>query len=178
MNTDITQRPIGNESRDAIHVAVVPVQAATLLQPGDRVRIDENGRARLTRDAVIDGVVSPFMPHGLIKVDDWCWVMLRPGLVDDMKHVWACRSLDKFLAPPSSEESARRRAYAEDHLTRLSGKLGISLNQTIEALSYGGCADTDLDWQGEIQEADWEAYESYTGWRRPENCNKYFRCAC
>lgn len=77
--------------RDAVHVAVMPVVAATYLSAGDHVGLQKDGRfGRLAQEIV--GVVDPFLTTAVMPGDKF-WLFLLPNTVDSLRHVWTHPSL-------------------------------------------------------------------------------------
>lgn len=70
--------------RDAVHVAVAPVQSAGILAPGQSVGILD-GRAIAGGNIV--GVVDPFLEK-MVQPGDWFWLFLRPNTVTGVRHDW------------------------------------------------------------------------------------------
>lgn len=75
-----------NAKRDAIHVAILPAQAASLLWPGARIGIDTNGKASPYVPVKI-GIVDPFLNEE-IQQDQWFYICLFPETVTSLRHVW------------------------------------------------------------------------------------------
>lgn len=79
--------------RDAIHVAVIPVCAASDLQPGDKIWLTKYGSATPNPSKGIAGgmapigVVDPFL-KGPIVQGQWFWLLLRPGSISGLRHDW------------------------------------------------------------------------------------------
>lgn len=92
--------------RDAVHIAIAPVVAEHVLQPGDHVGLDEYGRAVLDKTPI--GVVDPFLPTDtLIQRDQTFWLCLYPGTVTSIRHAWQ----HPAFKPPSvkqAEEALRK----------------------------------------------------------------------
>lgn len=91
-------RLVGPEARrDAVHVAVLPVEAAKRLEPGDRVYLGIDGRAYLTWNAVgkraeyID-VVDPFLTDA-VQPGQWFYLLLEPLSVESLRHTWTRKDL-------------------------------------------------------------------------------------
>lgn len=89
--------------RDAIHVAIAPVQAAMKLKPGTHVELDENGRAFSGKHNI--GIVDPFLTEA-VKSGQWFYLCLYPGTVTTLRHAW---EHPKFV----SEDEAVRDQRAE-----------------------------------------------------------------
>lgn len=85
-------RPTGpSDSRDAVHVAVFPAFSDTALSPGAWVRKGErHGSAWKVCSAHAGdgiGVVDVFLP-GPVPPGTGFFVMLRPGTITGLKHLW------------------------------------------------------------------------------------------
>ena len=76
--------------RDAVHVAIFPMIAGDLLQPGTRVKIYRAEAVETSLDDYI-GVVDPFGPS--VSVGQTFWMLMRPGTVRDLRHNWSCDEL-------------------------------------------------------------------------------------
>src|SRR5687768_6575335 len=92
-----------NEGRDAIHVAVFPVEAAEDLRPGDHVGLNEEGKAEWAgtgpRSGAV-GIVDPFIV-GKVSRGDWFWLLVYPRQITSLRHV---REHPSF---PASEPSLK-----------------------------------------------------------------------
>lgn len=75
--------------RDAIHIAVAPVEAFSDLHPGDHVAIEQDGKAHLRCPSEGDkvGIVDPFLLAPVLKGERF-WLFLYPGTVTSLRHVW------------------------------------------------------------------------------------------
>ncbi len=76
----------GHAYRDAIHVAIAPVEAAERLSPGDHVALDDSGRALWTVERGV-GIVDPFL-LGDVREGERFYVFLYPGSVTGIRHAW------------------------------------------------------------------------------------------
>lgn len=77
----------GPAGRDAVHVAVAPVQAAGALFPGERVGLRPGGTAGRVPDREEIGIVDPFLPDP-VRPGETFWLCLFPGTVTSLRHVW------------------------------------------------------------------------------------------
>jgi hypothetical protein len=90
----------GDARRDAIHVAVAPVEAAEDLLPGQHVGL-VSGLASSASAPI--GVVDPFLKAPVLKGQRF-WLFLYPNTVTSLRHVWTHPA---FMAvPPRPKEAS------------------------------------------------------------------------
>lgn len=114
-----------DEGRDAIHVAVFPVQAAENLRPGDHVSLNGNGQAEweAPADVTAVGIVDPFIV-GKVSKGDWFWLLVYPRQITSLRHVWEHPSFpasQETVAPvgiTASMEAEQRRKDASEQWLR------------------------------------------------------------
>ncbi len=76
--------------RDAVHIAVAPVVASCLLEPGDNVGIWNVSREAFWAEAHGDnaiGIVDPFLTSPVRKGQRF-WLFLYPNSITNLRHVW------------------------------------------------------------------------------------------
>ena len=71
-----------NEKRDAIHLAVIPMEAKAKLWPGQHVTAD--GWPAPQRGI---GIVDPFL-EGPVHPGERFWLMICPRMITSLRHVW------------------------------------------------------------------------------------------
>lgn len=100
-----------NQSRDAVHIAVVPVTAGEDLRPGEKLRVTFD--SLLSSEYVVMngdynedyiGRADPFIEGWQIKKGAKFWMWLRPGTITGLKHVWTHPTLDGKREPVSKSE--------------------------------------------------------------------------
>lgn len=62
----------GSDPRDAIHIAVIPMVATSILWPGQRLA---------------NGIVDPFLV-GRVVVGQWFYLFLYPNTITSLRHSW------------------------------------------------------------------------------------------
>lgn len=118
--------PNGDEGRDAVHVAIVPIRAATKLFSGSPVRLNARHEAEscCVEDAI--GVVDPFMPEDKrhVAIGSWFWLCLYPKTITGLRHVWDHPSfpVTEITAIPVANDAKRAseewlKAYVRKHCT-------------------------------------------------------------
>lgn len=77
----------GETRRDAIHIAVAPVEATCDLNPGQPIGLLEGSREQVGPTNNPIGIVDPFL-KGKIKAGQRFWLFLYPNTVTGMRHYW------------------------------------------------------------------------------------------
>lgn len=103
LGTIITER----EKRDAIHLAVLPIEAGEQLYPGRDVGIGADGKAYFKVDKLV-GIVDPFVPGGVNK-GQWFWLVIYPRKITSLRHVWVHPDIDDV--PDMTSDRARSEAW-------------------------------------------------------------------
>lgn len=96
------------EKRDAIHLAVFPVQAKEKLQPGKHVALDEGRKAYFTPVGKGVGIVDPFLTEP-VKTGEWFWLVIYPRQISSLRHVW-----EHPAFPQSGETNHGEQNQSED----------------------------------------------------------------
>ena len=101
----------GNPPRDAVHVAVVPVEAGVALEPGQHVGLSSDGTATPTRPHI--GIVDPLLT-ARVQPGQRFWLWLYPGTITSLVHHWT---------HPAFDQPQALKDYT-GHLQRLLGQTG------------------------------------------------------
>lgn len=81
------------ENRDAIHLAVEPVEASQSLEPGQKIGILNGLAYPVGLDPMVagkipyHGIVDPFLPRD-VEVGERFWFIMAPRVVTSLRHVW------------------------------------------------------------------------------------------
>ncbi len=75
----------GEAYRDAIHIAIEPLVAPVLLQPGQE--IDRFGYPQENGKAVLVGIVDPYLKHPVLPGQRF-YLCLFPNTVTSLRHYW------------------------------------------------------------------------------------------
>lgn len=111
-------------SRDAIHVAILPVIAAHRMVAGNHVGINDKGEASYSHEGPYLGIVDPFLDNAVAKGQKF-YLFLYPNTITSLKHVWSHPALDsikeveKVLMPKQISENWIKE-YAETDCDGLS----------------------------------------------------------
>lgn len=95
--------------RDAVHVAVAPVTAAELLEPGQHIGLQAPGDTELVSSTASKqiGIVDPFLAHA-VEPGQRFWMFLYPNSITGMRHAWrhpAFEQAARFKRPGRKEIS-------------------------------------------------------------------------
>lgn len=85
-----------NEQRDAIHIAVAPVEATEDMLPGEPIEWEIAGRmgkvVRCNMTRAI-GIVDPFL-RDTVHPGEHFWMFLKPGTITGLRHQWEHPAFD------------------------------------------------------------------------------------
>jgi hypothetical protein len=185
------ERPT-SEVQDAIHAAVVAMEAACDLEPGQRVRrIPGTNKAAPAPDGG-HGIVDPYLEHGPLR-GQLFYLCLHPGSVTGMRHAWihpdfAVGGVAEVVVPPTKEESVAwlKRFVAENDCPDYDTLILAATGRYVPDLEdYGDSYSIDgeylhfngTDAHGDIPWEFWDHVENATGLEcdlRPA----YFSCSC
>jgi hypothetical protein len=168
------------EQRDAVHIAIAPVEAAITLKPGQHVGTDGHGRIAASQPHI--GVVDPYL-QAPVKAGEKCWLFLYPGSITSLRHEWVHPTLKAPTEAAKDHSERWMRAWAMEHMSEdyygdsEGGKksedeayaFAINAGHDQNIGPYGSARDhIDNEW--------WGHWEAITG-RRGDR-DSYFSCSC
>ena len=172
-----------SQKRDAIHIAVEPIQAAEILAPCDHVGIVNGKATKYVKAAELIGIVDPFI-KGCVRDGEWFWLMVYPRQITSLRHVW---SHPKFAEADVFKEEIVQpeiKSYSEkDKISDFASGLGLSYYELLEA-AKDYIRDGDYINVGELEGLDlpegfWDHFVEVTGVEVPSsNRYSFFNCAC
>ena len=160
------------EGRDAVHVAICPVQAGQQLKPGEHISV-KNGLAYNYGKHI--GIVDPFLETN-VKRGDKFYIVLYPNSITTLRHVWT---------HPDFEPEVENTDYDIEVLKLAATQCSLSydffldsLNSYAEFGSYQHMGEFEsyqnvLDWN-EV----WQSWSNVTGKPVPEEAWCPFTCSC
>ncbi len=182
-----------NQRRDAIHLAVEPVEAGENLRPGQHITVVDRVayKTEVGKGLVI---VDPFLESGVKKGQKF-WFVMYPRAVHSLRHVWTHPAFkdEVAAAPISKEDKSASETWIRNFLSNSdcpdydtvmeliqTGKIespdkeyyGTGGVYTSEYLHFNGS-----DAHGAIPPEFWDHAETVLGVKlvkRPE----YFSCSC
>lgn len=167
-------------SRDAIHVAVVPVTANEDLEPGQHV-----GRVTTTQGCVEVnghpvGVVDPFL-KATVKAGQMFWLLLYPNTVTGMRHQWSHPEFPEEATRPSHPDGPWNSPSAK-WLQDFADENDLSYQRMMDAaanyLKSGECLSDGSRWSSsDLPDEFWDHYQVVTG-VVVRNRGSFFSCSC
>ena len=187
------------EKRDAIHLAVEPVEAGERLLPGQHITV-VNGIATGTAIGQGMGIVDPFLARP-VKTGERFWFVMYPRMVRSLRHVWTHPDFPDEPMPsekpvdPVEEAEAARVAALDRAEKMLSSDVQYLTNYATELnMTYAEFMRIADDWieQGEYytggSEAEgmsidpakfWLCWERVTGREVPvDKRHNFIGCSC
>jgi hypothetical protein len=178
----------GPRDRDAVHVAIAPVVARTLLGPGQHVGISSTGEVTDMKPYI--GVIDPFLPRP-VRAGERCWLFLYPQTITSLHHVWqhpafpvevsASQSASTVTAAPGA---GARMSASQAWLRDFAGSVGLSYHELLQAaadfLATGEYLNKGEQLEGEyVPDEFWPHYEVVTNtWVAEDRRHSFFSCSC
>lgn len=170
------------EKRDAIHLAVIPMEAGWNLSPGCHVKI-EDGKAMPAEIGKGVGIVDPFLPR-VVNPGEKFWLVIYPRVITSLRHVWTHPQFPDEQSTYSENKPTQIESIA--YLNMVADKFGITFEELLAyAADYAEHDEYAVQggrWEGEYlsdPETFWEHYDIVTGSNTPHvKRNNFFSCSC
>lgn len=158
----------GQEGRDAVHVAIIPMCAKISLEPG--THLDVNGGLKGQRV----GVVDPFLTRP-VRVGEWFYLCLYPNTVTSLRHEWTHPAFPRTTDSIAESE----RLVSEKWLRNFCRENSADYDELVKDAS-GGKGYCFGDDYGPDSDEFWDHLEVVTGMKfdRSHRESTYFQCAC
>lgn len=175
----------GWQKRDAIHLAVEPIEAGERLAPGEDVGI-RDGKVYNSGLPGWLGIVDPFLKLA-VQPGERFWLVVYPRQIHSLRHVW---THPKF---PDATELADLKPYAfidpvamsREWIAKYCAEIGCRVDEMMShavdwVAGYGNYWIDGGRWEGEsLREEFWTHFEVVTGKPVPENKREnFFSCSC
>lgn len=173
-----------NERRDAIHLAVEPVKAGTVLMPGQHIAV-KDGVAYPAATSKGLGIVDPFLPSH-VEAGQMFWFVMYPRMVHSLRHVWTHPAFTDEPVQVSLQPAVDPKAASEAWLRDFIANADCPDYHTViaKAVNNDSWSDEYLhfdgqDAHGEIPPEFWEHVQIVTGAAIPaEKRASGFSCSC
>jgi hypothetical protein len=175
------------QARDAIHLAVEPVIAAHMMEPGAHVGLMADGRASELVDKKV-GIVDPFLDRDVVAGDRF-WLVVYPRQITSLRHVWehpdfpASGETGAASAQPAMSASEQWvRNFADSVSLHYDVLMGGAADwvRSKEAGGWGDylCFGGLLEGES-VPDEFWNHYEAVTGQKVEEDHRgSFFTCSC
>lgn len=100
---------MGNQLRDAVHIAIVPVVATQYLEPAQNIGFKYNDIIHVGEVDNPIGIVDPFLTEA-IRPGERFWMFLYPNTITSLRHDWTHPA---FCDLNTSEAESYLRNFAE-----------------------------------------------------------------
>lgn len=172
------------QKRDAIHLAVEPVEAAEKLWPGDHILVVQ-GMAARTEPGKGLGIVDPFL-LGCIHPGQKFWFVMYPRMVHSLRHVWTHPAFVDEPLSGSSTKASSPTANALTWIEKHADVLGLSYDELMQAAEeWLEHEDYYTQYGSESMRSDfdpagfWPRYEIVTGKVVAQDKRQsFFSCSC
>jgi hypothetical protein len=174
-----------NEKRDAIHLAVIPVEAGCDLEASTHVGLIDGKAFTSSACDLALGIVDPFLTQR-VKKGQHFWLVIFPRVITSLRHVWTHPELPDEVGADSGREESKRwlERFAERLFSHYDPNDGYSggiskLDYLIKGALTG--FGTDIEYgEGLSPDAEfWGHFERYTGRKIKANDRPdHFRCSC
>lgn len=169
------------EKRDAIHLAVVPMEAPERLHAGDHIDKDGNFVKEYSKTAV--AIVDPFLTKEGVHPGEMFWAVIYPRVITSLRHVWTHPAFpDEPVAQAAiADVGSLSKQQSEDWLHRYCDEIGVDYDTLLTSVDryYGDEYLTILgeDAYGAINPEMWVHLENVTG-KKINGRASYFSCSC
>lgn len=172
--------------RDAIHIAVAPVEAGQALKACQHINVNEEGKAVVDTFVPI-GIVDPFLMVPVKKGDKF-YMFLYPGTIKSLRHDWTHSALKNVAPIKFTDEKAASekwlREYTRAWLPQLVESDGedAAYQRLLEDMRAGTVTyhGKDMHTRGELQDAEQlkEHSQIILGVKIDYDKFEYFSCTC
>lgn len=178
--------------RDAIHLAVIPMVAATRLTPGEHVGRMRDGTASPVLED-LQGIVDPFLTTP-VEAGQRFWMVIYPRQITSLRHVWSHPAFADETVPAASTPNVEvSEQWLRDFCARVDCPGYDAVMEVLRGNTrvpsfqghdwYGARYDEDglifygRDAHAEIPPEFWVHAETVLGKRLPHR-PEYFQCSC
>jgi hypothetical protein len=162
----------GVKERDAIHIAVLPVEAGEDLQICESVALVDNKAFKSVNDAI--GIVDPFLPQ-IVNKGQCFWLLLFPNTITGLRHEWCHPQIPKHTV---TEKQAAEK-WLREFCLHTGNNYDLLMNQIKNRSEYINVVDDDAQsYYFEHYQDFWKNYTIVTEIYLDENNRPYIRCVC
>lgn len=173
----------GNEERDCIHIAILPVIAAENLHRGEEIGLiygtkDQVKSKQRAYDLNPIGIADPYFEEYTIEKGQRFWCFLFPGTVTGLRHHWTHPEVDQQSVEFLSESEKWLREFAD----RWNFDYDDMISESHYEEGYITARGIDLHNRNQLASGDedkfWDHIEVLTGFRATTNHKENFSWSC
>lgn len=159
--------------RDAVHLAVLPVQAQCVLYPGQAVSVDGQSFGKFV------GIVDPFLKASVAK-NDWFWLFLYPRTITSLKHVWSHPDVPDNVNNPRKGTKEASEQWIKNYCSDIGCRVGELMSHAEQWILYEDYWCDGGRWESKSLDPEfWTHYEKVTETTVDENKKEsFFTCSC
>ena len=166
----------GNEQRDAIHIALLPVQAKIDLRPGEHASKDGNHIHPI-------GIVDPYL-QTTIRPGEWFWLFIYPKTITSLRHVWTHPDLNDLpdAVVFKSMSLDIQKTFSKDWIEKYANNIGIGYEQLLsdadDYVNFGHLSSHGGLYEGHTTDPKfWDHYEVIRD-TKVDHRDNFFSCSC
>lgn len=173
----------GEQSRDAIHIAVAPVIAGMDLHPGDHIGFSGNAYT-VGINAEHIGIVDPFL-KGPVRQGDKFYMFLYPNTITSLRHDWthpAFQEEDNVAKYEPTFLKLKGPTKEEQWIKEYAESINTTYDDLMEAADnyqkHGSYFCQGGDFEGEyISDEFWDKYEIIRK-QKIDDRGSFLSCSC
>ena len=167
----------GPASRDAVHVAIVPVTAATGLRPGEPIELERGSQTQVVNGVKPIGIVDPFL-RSPVKTGERFYMFLFPGTVTGMRHHWSHPSFGDEIT--SEDDHAASVAWLQSAAVKLGVRYEVLVGDDSPLVhnDYIDNGQSIRDIWDDIAAEVWKHRRNVTGVDVGDDARGGFTCSC
>ncbi len=181
-----------DEKRDAVHLAVYQVELGMDVKPSSPLIIIDGKAYLAEKNESAIGIADPFIKtKGKIKEGSKIWLVLYPGMISSLRHVWEHPEFKSSESDSASQnqqiiDNDKSQAFqvSYEYLSDFADDIGITTANLIECAQdylatgqyHNGGAECEGEW---ICDEFWNHYEVVTKTEVVQhNRGNFISCSC
>jgi hypothetical protein len=167
----------GQQIRDAVHVAIAPVVAGSVLQPGQHVGLIGD---KASKDLKTIGIVDPFLRQD-VQPGEKFWLFLYPGTITSLKHLWTHPAFnDKDTRVEAFSPAPAAHIWLREYAEELGVEFDVLIAGADQFLIDGDYVEDGGKYESVyVNDEFWTHYELYRSKVVPEeDRGNFFSCSC
>lgn len=163
-----------NAKRDAIHIAIAPVEAMEDLEPGEHVCLVRDCYHAMGSGSSCVGIVDPFL-RDTVKKGEIFYIFLYPQTVTGIVHQWKHPAFNEENIPPWIKGDT---SVHVGYLKKVAEDMSMSYDELISAATNYVLNGTYVESWNDIDNIElfWWNFEKVTGHVVRDKTDSFYRC--